>query len=127
MYEIEIERVLEELAGQMRSCSDAGRAIAVFARVRLYQRNELLYRFRRNGGMDRQHMHGGGGNADRLEIGDRVVGHFLVETGIRGKSNAVDKENGIPVWRGLRRAPRADIAARTRHVLDVKLLLEMLR
>ena len=77
--------------------------------------------------MDRQHVHGGRGDADRLEIGDRVVGHFLVKTGVRSKSNAVDEENGIAVRRGLRCAPRADIAARTRHVLDVKLLLEMLR
>src|SRR5215204_5273058 len=110
----------------MRACSDPCGAVIIFGRVGFDEGNEILHSARRERFVDRQHYHCGGGDRDRIEIPDRIIGNSVVKAWICCECNSIDDKDRIAVRRRLRRATRADIAARAGHILDVELLAEPL-
>jgi hypothetical protein len=127
MHDVEIERLAETLAEQMRGRSDPGGSVAEFARRRAHQRHQLGHRLCRHFfGIDRKCSRKARGERDRSQILHRIVGHRLIEQWIDDLIIGVD-ENGVTVGRGMRGFLGANIAAGADNILDKELLTEMLR
>ena len=126
MHEIEAERHAEQFAGEMGRRPDPRRSVAVGAGVRFDERDQVLDRLRRQRRVDREHLGRGDRDRDRVEVPVRIIGNFAVKAGIDDVGGSVGDEGRVTVRRRLRCPAHADIAARTRHVLDVELFSKTL-
>jgi hypothetical protein len=98
--------------------ADAGRAELRRRLVRFQVGDEIRKRARRKILARDQDARRFGCQPDRLEIRDRIVERFLVETLVEGVRAAVADEERIAVWRGLGDAGAAGHARRGADVLD---------
>src|SRR5919206_3146430 len=105
----------------MRGLTGAGGCITVLARVGLDQRGELFDGMSRERRMDRKGRHVDGADRDWIKVLDRIIRDGSVEAWIRHVAARRHQER-IAVGSCLGCAARSDIAARSRDVLDVKLL-----
>ena len=103
--DVDVERQLEQFAGQMRGRAAAGRGVAVLAGACLRQRDQFVDALGRDRRMHHQHMRRRAHQRDRLEVLVGIVGDFRIEADV-GDDVAGGGEDRIAVRRGARgRAP----------------------
>jgi hypothetical protein len=124
--EVEAERQAELFAGEMCLRAGTRRTEAVFAGIGSDERDELVERLCRHGGIDGEHGRRGDGERDRLEVVDRVVGQAREQRRI-DHMRAEREEDGVAVGRRFRHLGGADVSRRAGDVLDIELLAELLR
>ena len=108
---------VEELAGEMRRAAAARASEADLARARLCRGDQLGHRVHRERRMHDQDVRAERHQAHRLEVLHRVVGHLLVQAGIRHQAGA-GEEQGVAVGARARRDLRADVAVGAAAILD---------
>ena len=91
----------------------------------LDQDNQLLDRSRRDGWVDREHQSGGNRERDRIEVLFEFIRDSVVERGIDHVAG-IDHQQGVAVGYRFGRAAHTVIAAAAAHVLNEKLLSQML-
>ena len=116
-------RLLDQRHRQVMRRADAGAAVGQLARVGLGRGDQLGQRVGRLAGIGDQHQRAPGGEADRREVGHRVVGQVLEQAGVHDQR--VDRRHqGQPVGLGARDLLAADIARGAGDVVDDDRLAE---
>ena len=115
----------EQRGGEMREARKARRAVVQLAGLGLGERHQLGDAFRRDAGIEHQHIGRGADHRDRLEVVDRVVGQLGAERRRHAMRARGDQADRVAVRRGLGDDIDAEIAAGAGAVLDDELLAEL--
>ena len=116
VHQLDARRGLDQRHRQMMRRADARAAVGERLGRGLGRRDQLAERVGLLAGMGHQHQRAPGREAERREVGHRIVGQVLVEAGVHDQR--VDRRHQrLAVGLGARHLLAADIAAGARDIL----------